>query len=236
MLILSAAGCMEPGIPGSGASRTEVRDISDVDRVSIRGAGKLNIQCNENPSLEITTDDNLLNLISTTVQDRQLQIQSEQRINPTVGPNYLITTGQLRELKTSGSASVTAGGIDTDDFQIHAAGSGSFTVSGTADVVRINIAGSGKADLTQLIARSVRVDVAGSGSVRVNASETLDISIAGSGSVRYIGNPQVSQSIAGSASIKQISEVRPEAEKSQAGDVQAEQPEVQPEDSETDSQ
>ena len=68
----------------------------------------------------------------------------------------------------------------------------------------LEIAGSGDADLRELVAKDVSINIAGSGDAKVYALENLAIKIAGSGDIGYIGDPEIHRSVAGSGDISQI--------------------------------
>ena len=63
------------------------------------------------------------------------------------------------------------------------AGSGNIKAAGTAQKSSVAIAGSGNVETGGVQAKTASVSIAGSGDVRVHASDTADISIAGSGNV-----------------------------------------------------
>jgi hypothetical protein len=50
-------------------------------------------------------------------------------------------------------------------------------------------------------AKSAITNTSGSGTIKLNASETLDVTIAGSGSVFYCGTPIIKTNISGSGRV-----------------------------------
>ena len=50
-------------------------------------------------------------------------------------------------------------------------------------------------------AREVSIDIAGSGTIRTTARESLDVDVAGSGEVTYRGKPRVTIEQSGSAKV-----------------------------------
>jgi hypothetical protein len=200
--LIAFSGC---GVPGSGVSMNESRDVDAFDRISMAGSGDLTIQCGQDHSLELTTDDNLIELIETVVDDGHLKIRPLENIAPTIRPKYAITTDKLSQVSISGSSDVTIAEYQGDELILKIAGSGSFKVAGECEKVNLKIAGSGDVDLLELVAKDVSISIAGSGDAKVIALENLTVKIAGSGDVRYIGAPEIRKSIAGSGDISQIS-------------------------------
>ena len=84
------------------------------------------------------------------------------------------------------------------------AGSGDINLGGTANELDASIAGSGTVKADRLKAKSVVLNIAGSGDATVWATDTMKLSIAGSGDVKYWGDAKVTQSVAGSGSIKRL--------------------------------
>jgi hypothetical protein len=75
-------------------------------------------------------------------------------------------------------------------------------VAAGVTVLDVSLAGSGDAELQQLVARDVHAIVNGSGRILVDATNTLDASVPGSGVVVYSGNPvHVTSSITGSGAV-----------------------------------
>ncbi len=206
MILITTVGCnfVFNSIAGSGISATENRQITSFGRLSMAGHGDINIQCGQPHSLALTTDDNLIDLIETEVKNGELRIEATESIAPRIGPKFDITTEELSGISIAGSADVAVVDFAGDELALHVAGSGSFHVVGSAETVRLEIAGSGDADLTGLVAQRVDIKITGSGDARVHATEKLTVSIAGSGDIAYIGDPTIEQSIAGAGSVQRI--------------------------------
>ncbi len=70
-------------------------------------------------------------------------------------------------------------------------------IAGRATEQRIAISGAGNYRAPELTSDSAKVAVSGAGKVLVNVAKTLKIAIAGAGTVEYIGDPKVTQDISG---------------------------------------
>jgi len=92
--------------------------------------------------------------------------------------------------------------LSQPDVKITLAGSGNIEASGKTDNLGVNIRGSGKITLGELVAKTADVSIAGSGTVEVAPQDALDVSIAGSGNIYLKNEPKKLQtSIAGSGRI-----------------------------------
>jgi len=81
-------------------------------------------------------------------------------------------------------------------------GSGDIEVSGQANKVIASLNGSGDIDASELESIACEVELDGSGSVKVYASEKLKATLQGSGDIRYDGEPDVEAKIDGSGTIQ----------------------------------
>ena len=197
------AGCV--GIRGSGNVINESRNVSGFSSVSIGGSGRLLIEQTGTESLTITADDNLLPYIKAEVGGNHLFLglkDSLTNISPTTEITYKLTVKNLRDLDVSGSGTADAKGVQADTLKIGISGSGKVSAQGGAEDLEINISGSGEYQGESMHSQRAQVDISGSGSAVVAASNKLDAVVSGSGSVAYVGNPQVNQRISGSGSVR----------------------------------
>lgn len=149
----------------------------------------------------------LIDLIETDVRKGSWNIEFSKRVTNYNGKlEIYISMPDVKGLSIAGSGDF----IGKSDFNnlgnisFNISGSGSISFSGSADMAKISIAGSGDVDVVDLKAKEVKVSIAGSGDANVNASENLKVSIAGSGDVNYKGSPKVKTSIAGSGDVNSI--------------------------------
>lgn len=210
---------------GSGVIKTETRNISGFNRISLSLPGVVEVVQGDSESLTIETDDNLLPLIETTVEDGGLKLRTQNKVNIStktlkitvnaksieglsVGGSGDIRVARLKtgKLKASiaGSGDINIANLDVDDLHISIAGSGTFVGGGKANAVSSSIAGSGDIKAGKLESNTSKISIAGSGDATVWAKDTLTVKVAGSGDVKYYGDAKVTQSVAGSGSIKRL--------------------------------
>ena len=219
-------------VKGNGALTTKEISIDDYDQIEIAGSVELNYQqLEEQPYLQLTIDENLLEYLDIYVKNRTLYIQPAKNeagvrsynISPT---KFTVNTNsrQIRHIDLAGSGNINllsdihtdklefnlAGSgnlfsektIDIGILDIDLAGSGNVFLQGKVQMCNIDIAGSGNMLSPNLSVKHLRCDVAGSGKVEIDVSESINCDIAGSGSVIYTGNPSsVRQNVAGSGKL-----------------------------------
>ena len=233
LLLVSAlgallGGCVDlnwssgPGIRGSGNLISGTRQVSQFDRVSVSGSGRLSIIQGERESLTIEAEDNLLPLIKSDVSGGLLKLGPENvNLKPTRTIRYQLQLKDLRELHLSGAMEAESQSIKTDRLQLSISGSGKIQVpkletgnldarvSGSGDIQLagkvdqqvVRISGSGNYRAGECESQNTTVQVTGSGDVTVWVHRTLEAHVSGSGDIRYFGSPQVNSHVSGSGGV-----------------------------------
>ena len=214
------------GVAGSGNIKTESRAVINFTAISLNLPADIELRQGATESLTIETDDNLLPLIETVVEDGKLKIRpTEKNTNfKTKTMKIVVNLKNIDAISVAGSGDVRADSLKatnlkasiagsgdirikslTADFlKVNIAGSGDFSVTGKANNFEASIAGSGDIRADKLEAKDVKVSIAGSGDAAVWATQTLKVSVAGSGDIKYYGDAAVTKSVAGSGSITRL--------------------------------
>lgn len=222
--------CYMMTVSGNGNVVTKEIPINDYKELAVEG-GNIELtytQSEEAPYLQIETDQNILDLLETTVTNNKLKIRPENRrtsINPT---RFVIKTNSkgLKDLKMAGSGEgrikgilnshelelglagsgiLTADSINVDNLECDMAGSCEMTLSGKAEKTKIKSAGSCNVNAFGLITEQLNCKMAGSNNVEITVNREISAKIAGSGELRYKGNPKdVHSSTAGSGSVTRV--------------------------------
>ncbi len=192
-------------IDGSGNLVTQSRDLPVFTAIENSGSADLFITIGEKQSVEVTFDDNLVDIIETEVDGKTLYIGSEKGVSYSAsrGCRIEITINSLEEIELNGSGDIVIENLNSERFFYDLSGSGDLVVRGNAGEVEISVKGSGDVNARDLVARDAFVRIMGSGDVEVHATESFDGSVYGSGDIRYYGNPShTSSHVAGSGKIK----------------------------------
>lgn len=234
-LLLSTPPAMAWGfasaVQGSGKVVSVNRNVSGIRGVSVELPAEVTVVQGATEGVTLETDDNLIALVETVVENGQLRIRKADKHGelraktlrltitaPTFERLVISGSGSVRaqalktaSLKTSvaGSGRVRIDNLDAETLKASIAGSGDVDLGGRTDIAEFSISGSGDVRAPKLLARQVKISVAGSGDATVYAQESLAISVAGSGDVRYYGEAAVTQSIAGSGSVRHLGKAAP---------------------------
>jgi hypothetical protein len=111
----------------------------------------------------------------------------------------------VRQWRLSGSAELDLDDLKQDRIAITTRGSSRVAANGDVEQLALDMAGSGRIDLSRLVAQRAEVRLRGSAVAEISAREEADISISGSATVRLHGRPPHLRShVSGSGGIEQL--------------------------------
>lgn len=213
---------------------SEKREISGLNRITVRDIGDLLLSQGDKESLVVEADPDLLAKVKTKVKDGKLilELGSGWLDKLSIGLSdlsgrrvrYIVTVRELDELKISGKVDVSAGSLDSDrltvgisgmgrveidtlnsgKLSVGISGRGEFSASGSVIHQDISVSGSGDYRAGDLESQSTVIRISGQGSAKVWAVEELEVTISGYGNVEYRGSPSVNQTISGVGSVRQL--------------------------------
>lgn len=175
-------------VKASNVYVTKEIKISDFDRIKV--AGSMDVvyeQQSGNPSLEIYTSDNIVNLLEVVVEDRVLSIRIKKGYSISNAKITIrATSPTIYELNLAGSGSIDLRkGVKTKHLNIQLAGSGEIMGKNIfcQEDLRVGISGSGDVAVQQMVCNKLDVSLAGSGDVAINDIDAnkAKVSVAGSG-------------------------------------------------------
>ncbi|MES2317311.1 MAG: head GIN domain-containing protein [Pseudomonadota bacterium] len=214
-------------VQGSGTIKKQARELAHFTGVSLSLPATMELRIGNSENITIETDDNLLPLIETAIENGVLKIRPLKRnanlqarsmkivVNAksverlSLGGSGSIDSDALRggklQFDLGGSGSIRLKGMEGDSVAISVGGSGNLkSGAGKAGSVSVSIGGSGDVDVGQVQVKDASVSVAGSGTAVVWASGALSATIAGSGDVNYYGDPKVSHTVIGSGGTRRL--------------------------------
>ena len=212
-------------VVGEGMLVSETRTTAPFNGIESEISGNVIYTQGNDYKVELTAQQNILNVMETPVLSGQLvvrfknnvRVKSHEQITikvtaPTITGIGLSGSGNVSVLspltggnfsfRLSGSGDMSLPTITCNNLETNISGSGSITIAGgTATTENFKISGSGDIDARNVLAKIVSTTTSGSGTLRLAASEKLDVKISGSGSVYYWGTPIVSTDISGSGRV-----------------------------------
>lgn len=202
LLVLLSSGCDWRGIRGNGDIKTEQRPVTAFTRVDAGGFYEIEWHPGA-PSFSLTTDENLLSHVKTSVEGNQLKIETQDSIAPSHGVKVAITSPSLDGATLSGAVKLNADRLSGATFGLETSGATKVTLAGKVNRLLASLTGASKLEATNLAADDVELSVTGAGKADVAASNLLRAAITGAGKVSYTGHPKsVEKKITGAGKIE----------------------------------
>jgi len=214
-------------VQGNGNIKKQTRELAHFTGLALSLPANVELRIGNSEGITIETDDNLLPLIETVIENNTLKIRPVKRTMSldtrtmkivlqaksidriALGGSGSIESDPLKggklDFDLGGSGSINVKAIESDAVSVTIGGSGNLkSGGGAAGKLSVSIGGSGDVQLGQLKTNEASVRVAGSGEATVWARDSLSVTIAGSGDVNYYGDPKISKTVAGSGSAKRL--------------------------------
>lgn len=201
-VLLAVAGCHVGGIMGNGHIITDTRPVADFSEIEANGGFYIEWKSGP-PSLSITTDQNLLQYITTENEDHRLRLHSRGNLWPTHHISVVISSPTRAGAKLTGAARLTANQLSGHSFAIESTGAARVHLEGNVDDLVTDMTGASKLDADALQTKTATISSTGASQAGVAVSESLRVSITGAGKVMYSGNPPVVEKhVSGAGSIR----------------------------------
>ncbi len=191
----------------------EERAIGSFTGIEVGGAFNVYLTQEDKNSVFIEADENLMEQITTEVNDGILEIGSRNIRNATK-LNIYISTPTLNSLEISGAAtvksentlqsdtfSITASGashadltLSATELEIEASGASHLNLTGFADSQSIEASGASEVDASRLETKITSAEASGAANVSIYATEQIDRETSGAGSIKVIGQAKSSNS------------------------------------------
>jgi len=196
------AGCHVGGIMGNGHVITDTRPVTDFSEIEADGGFQIEWR-NGPPSLAITTDENLLQYITTGNEDHRLRLHSRGNMWSSHGVKVAISSPNRAGAKLTVAAKLTANQLSGRSFAVESTGAAKVYLDGTVDDLITDMTGASKLEADKLQTKTAEISSTGASKAEVAVSESLKVSITGAGKVVYSGSPPtVEKHVSGAGSVR----------------------------------
>lgn len=218
--------CVAPDcITGKGAVVKRPLQLQPVHAITLQGSLDVQLTQGEGQSVEVEAQENLVDLVETTVKDGHWTIRTRacyRTDKPFVvhlrvpkidrvtvqGSGDVVGTGTFAgnsfnlDVQGSGDLKINVNGVSV---KTSVQGSGAVKLSGTCEDLAATVQGSGDVKAAELKAGRARVSVMGSGDITLQTNGALEGEIMGSGDVEYVGTPSpLSVQVTGSGRVAPV--------------------------------
>ena len=193
----------------AGSARADV-DVRKVDAFSgIDLAGVMVVKATIGPSkVEVHGDADLLKLVSTTVQNGVLVVDTPRDFMKSMKGRkdgkleVIVSAPDLSRVSISGTGTIDVAGLASRSLSASIAGTGALRLAGKTDKLKLVVDGAGEVKAKNLVANDVDVEIPGTAEAHVHAAKSLDADVPGTAVVRVYGKPaNVKKSVHGTAII-----------------------------------
>ena len=191
-------------IVGSGKPVTKQVPVNPFNEICMKGPMSLKFFASSVSKMEITADDNIVDLISATFQGGVLVLAIQDNVSfSTCSPlEVSISHPNLKAIDLKGSGNIQVLNLNEDKFTASISGSGNMDLDGTVEHCVLSLRGSGNFDALPLKSNNLEVALSGSGNIFCTAINSAQVQLSGSGNVKVYGKPiHKSQNRTGSGNI-----------------------------------
>jgi hypothetical protein len=226
--LIGCFGCgyAAPRIVGSGVITGQSYDLTDFERITIHGDIDVTVLQGEGFAVELSADDNLIDLVQIVQHGEELRIGWSRPVRLerahvvcvvhlpklTGAAVHGVSKLHLKSL-TADTLHVTVTGASRVDGELtggavtmEVSGASQARLVGQAETLDASISGASTAKLEGLtVSRRATIEASGASTARIHAIGELGMSASGASSVIYLGSPTITRSNANGAS-----SIRPE--------------------------
>ena len=209
--ILFSCGNDDDGVSANGPIITTEVQLGEFSAFELEGVGDVTIVTDDFNSVQITTHENIVDLVTVGITEDKLSIGLSQNVRDVEELSFTVyTSGPLDLVELTGVGNISyPGPVSSLDFAVMLDGVGNITVGGLTssnvtarlkDVGNISLSGTtasldylleGVGDISGfgLVGEVGDVTLQGVGNIQVHASDTLIVSHNGVGQIQYRGQP-----------------------------------------------
>ncbi|NTV13692.1 MAG: DUF2807 domain-containing protein [Desulfobulbaceae bacterium] len=177
-------------VRGNGIRKTVDRKAADFNMLETSGSFTIRIKSGAAQQIKITGDANILPLVTTTSQGNKMVLTTSKSICTEMGITLDISVANLEALVTNGSDTIKIQGIDTHKFALDMGGSSDVELAGRADALDASLSGAGDLNAKNLKTKETALNISGSNTATVYATDKLKVEILGVADVNYFGHPK----------------------------------------------
>lgn len=209
LILTSACPQSKPQQPAnkstlSGVVKTEVREVSGFQKVSIGGNMLVELTSGA-PAFNVTLegDETHLSLTRTEIDaDGALVVELKEKLPRSNQVKVRISMPDLTELEIKGTSSAQVTGAHGDGLLVRAVGGSKVKIDGRVKSLTASTHGVSSIDAEALNAQTAEVEAAGATSIIVSPSVSLKAVTAGISTVVYTGDPKIEKTTSDTSTVK----------------------------------
>ena len=179
-------------IQGSGEIVTQTRTVNECSGLSIKSFGDVYLTQDDNQSIRIEADDNIIDQVITREENGVLVVGLENGSYSNVTLRVYASLKTIESLAINGAGSITAqNSFNCDNLYLTINGAGNIYIQGEGNYLNCLINGAGNITAKEFTTAACKAYVNGAGNCTVYVTDELDATVNGAGNIFYYGNPPV---------------------------------------------
>jgi hypothetical protein len=201
-------------VEGNGHVTEEIRNIRDFNELKVSSGIDVFITQDNDISLRIEADENLMEHIKTEVLDDQLKIYTDVNIRMAKSKKVYLSYEELKSIRVSSAGDVkgkntlhtkdlelklsSAGDIRldviADEIEVQIGSSGNATLSGKTEYLKARLSSAGDLNAFELKTAEADVSASSSGDAKVWVTGKARFKCSSAGDIVYHGDPEILES------------------------------------------
>lgn len=189
-------------------AHADVRKVDAFTAIDLQGLMAAEVRVGSAISVDVQGEADLVKLVSTTVKGGTLIIDTPDDFQKRLkGRNdnklkVVITMPALARVTISGTGAIEVDGLAQKTLDASISGTGSLSLKGKADTLKLSVQGTGEVRAKDLVASAVDVTVQGTAEAVVHATKSFEANVMGTAMVKVHGKPaSVKKNVVGTAMI-----------------------------------
>ncbi len=180
-------------IVGSGDIITEAREVADFSKVEVEDAFDVRIMQGDEFLVEVRADDNLIERISTQVTNGNLNVEYNGNVNVrNATAEVFIEMPTIERIKLHDAVDAEVLNFtDLEGLKVVVQDATDLSLSGSAEVLNIEVADASDVNAFSFIANTCNVQVEDASDLEIFCNTLLDGSVEDASTVRYKGYPDI---------------------------------------------
>lgn len=197
-------------VEGNGKVVEETRDLGDFDKISVTRGMNVHISQGATQKVVIKADENLLDVIETTVSDGTLKVSCNRGIRKAESNKVLVTVPNLDLLKTTAGSNVfaedtlnlkaleiksTAGSnvkliLKSEELTVSAMAGSNIFLNGTTESFNAKANSGSNVKAGDLLTATCDLKASSGANVWIHAQKELSAKVSSGANVFYYGSPE----------------------------------------------
>jgi hypothetical protein len=162
-----------PYTEGSGNVATETRPLDAFHAISVDNGMTVFVKRGDAPSVAVTADDNLVSMISTTVENGTLVVTVQGSLTTHSPMRVDVTAAALDSVDQNGGTTVDVEDLSVERLTASVSGGSTLRAGGKVATLLLTAQSGSTADLRNVEAGTVQVSVRAGSTARVNAGDSI---------------------------------------------------------------